>query len=140
MMLGGQTVALAQPDSSQDVLSLFYSPTERARIEQQRKGVMDETEGESPQSGASRQIQFNGWVERKEGRGTIWINQRPWLEGTQEIPGYPSHLDRKDFRLRIDGRALRVGETLDLESRTQTDLIPAGAVTMTKRSMPVQKK
>lgn len=137
MTINTLCVAQTHPAPEQEIPSLFYSAAERARIEQQRKGLdMNEAEGVSPNT--LRQIQFNGWVDRKENRSTIWINQRPWLEGTQDIPGYPSHLDHKASGLRIDGRTLRVGETLDLESKQQTDLLPSGALTV--RSFPFQKK
>ncbi len=138
--------AQTQTSTEEKIPSLFYSATERSHIEQQRKGGIDTDEGEGGNGGenrsknASRQIQFNGWVDRKEGKGTLWINQRPWLEGTQDIPGYPSSIDQKNARLHIDGRVLRVGETLDLESRQQTDLLPSGALTITTRSLPVLKK
>ncbi len=137
MSISSPCFAQVSPPAGPEMPSLFYSATERARIEQQRKST-DMGKGENDSSSAPQLIQFNGWVDRKGSKGTIWINQHPWLEGTQEIPGYSSQLDRKAFRLRIDGRALRVGETLDLENRQQSDLIPSGALTV--RSSSLQKK
>lgn len=124
MALGLAGGVLAAPLPDADMPALFYSPVERQHIEQQRKGM----ESDDPEkSVAPEQIQFNGLVHRKEGKSTVWINQRPWPEGTMETPGRQGRIGPNGFS--IDGHPLRVGETFDLNTGQKTDFIPSGAVT-----------
>ncbi|MBI5108723.1 MAG: hypothetical protein HZA62_08235 [Rhodocyclales bacterium] len=112
---------LAQP--SQDRLgTLFYSPVERAMIVASRKG--DGYEGE----GVSAHVSLTGVVSRDGRKGTAWINGRPVKEGEAiSSAGVPVIAAG---RVVIDGKQMRVRETLELESGARSDALPAGAVSI----------
>lgn len=109
--------------SRQDRLgTLFYSPIERAMIAASRKG--DGLEGE----GVSANVSLTGVVSRDGRKGTAWINGRPVKEGEAiSSAGVPVI---EAGRVVIDGKRMRVRETLELESGARSDALPAGAVSI----------
>jgi hypothetical protein len=112
--------------SSQDRLgTLFYSPVERAMIGASRKGDGSEVEG------VSANVSLTGVVSRDGRKGTAWINGRPVKEGEAiSSAGVPVI---EAGRVVIDGKGVRVRETLELESGARSDALPPGAV-MIRRS------
>jgi len=118
--------AAASAQSSPERLgTLFYSPAERAaimaarRVEQQ--GVVS--------YGTS--VSVSGLVKRGRQKSTAWINGQTVAEG-QAVPaaGVPV-ISAKNVT--IDGRPVRVRETLDLESGARTDALPQGAVSVRRQ-------
>jgi hypothetical protein len=121
LVLAAPSLVCAQ--SSQGSLgTLLYSPAERAAIVAARRGeqvgVMS--------SGAS--VTVSGLVKRGRQKSTTWINGQTVAEG-QPVPsaGVPA-IEAKSVT--IDGRSVRVRETLDLESGARTDALPQGAVSV----------
>ena len=70
-------------------------------------------------------VSLKGLVRRGTGKGTSWINGQTVPEG-QAIPpaGVPIISSRQ---VTIDGKSLRVGETLDVENGAKSDFIPGNA-------------
>ena len=60
--------------------TLFYSPEERARMDQLRRGDVTpaRAEGAEPQKTVpARPPVLTGYVQRSDGRDTVWIDGRP---------------------------------------------------------------
>lgn len=75
---------------------LFYTPEQRAGLEQARQHHVTEVKATQPDS-ANRPLTFNGVVLRSDGRNTEWINGHP-VSGTVTAP-------------RFRGLALKPGQT-----------------------------
>ena len=76
---------------------LFYTPSERAGLEQARLHHVTESKASLPIS-TGRPLTFNGVVLRSDGRDTHWINDRP-ISGSMAAPTY-------------QGRPLKPGQTV----------------------------
>ena len=105
--------------------TLFYSPAERFSIERNRS-----SEGTAVIN-FGKSISLKGLVRRDAHKGTTWVNGQVVDEG-QRIPkaGVPVISAKK---ITIDGKSLRVGETLDVESGARSDVVPENA--LVKRKM-----
>lgn len=102
--------------------TLFYSSAERAAIVAGRK---DEATA-AYSSGAA--VSLSGLVRRPGRKSTAWINGQIVEEGQAvTAAGVPS-IGKKTVL--IDGREVKVRETLDLETGTRTDALPQGAVSV----------
>jgi hypothetical protein len=99
--------------------TLFYSSAERNAVVRQRQGL-------APHSPGS-QLRLNGIVLRSGGRSTVWINQRPLVEGQPVTATAPSAVSARTVT--VDGQKLRVGQTLDLNTRQRSDIVDPGALT-----------
>lgn len=78
--------------------------------------------------GPSAHLAVSGVVTRGGGKGTAWINKRSVAEGEAiTAVGVPV---LEAGRIVIDGKPVRVRETLELESGTRSDALPAGAVSV----------
>jgi hypothetical protein len=105
--------------------TLFYTPAERtgivaARVDQQAGGFNFDTS-----------LSVTGLVKRGRAKGTAWINGQIVAEGQSVHSGAIPQIG--DRSVAIDGQAVRVGETLDVESAARTDFIPPGAVSVRKQ-------
>jgi hypothetical protein len=106
------TIALANPLA--DLQTLIYSPAQRQEITRGRMGlagVQDEPT-----------TRLNGVVHRAAGKGTVWINNQPYREGS--APAGPI----RGVDALVEGRQLRVGESVDKASGERTDVLAPGAV------------
>lgn len=56
-----------------DLGTLFFTPAEREQLDHLRRG--EPAEEALPASAASHQV--TGYVQRSDGRGTVWIDGRP---------------------------------------------------------------
>jgi len=102
--------------------TIFYSPAERALITATRKG------GEFATDRNAASVSLTGIVSRSGSKGTAWINGRPIAEGESlTATGVPS---LQPGQIMIDGKQVRVRETLELESGTRAGSLPPGAVTV----------
>ncbi|MDP1610049.1 MAG: hypothetical protein Q8M11_03255 [Sulfuritalea sp.] len=105
--------------------TLLFSPAERSTIAAARR----DEQGQAVGSGTS--VALSGLVKRGRDKGTVWINGQAVAEG-QAVPaaGIPV-IESK--QVVIDGRPVRVRETLDLESGARTDALPQGAVSVRRQ-------
>jgi hypothetical protein len=53
--------------------TLFYSPAEREQLDRMRRGEAVETSS----APLAREHAITGYVQRSDGRGTVWIDGRP---------------------------------------------------------------
>ncbi len=97
--------------------NLFFTPDQRKAIVEARRGNVE---------AAVKTFTLGGVVRREGRRGTIWINGEAFAEG-QSIGAMSAPRIESDS-VRIEGRSLRVGESLDLHSGQRKDLAPAGAI------------
>ena len=102
--------------------TLFFSPAERAALIAARRGE---------QQGVvnyGTTVSVSGLVKRGGRKSTAWINSQTVAEG-QAVPaaGIPA-ISAKSVT--IDGREVRVRETLDLDSGARSDALPQGAVSV----------
>ena len=74
--LAALLVALCTTAPAADIGTLFYSPDQRAKMDRLRRGepVIDIAEASSA---APRRPAVTGYVQRSDGRNTIWIDGRP---------------------------------------------------------------
>ena len=87
---------------------LFFSPDERAVLEQARQGVRP---GSGPVS-AAEQITLDGIVRRSSGKSTTWIN------------GLPQHEEGKTHGVTASGQAAKSSVLLMLPTGKQLRLKP----------------
>ena len=107
------TVAAEQPLPS--LGTLFYTPTQRLEIVRTRQ------HSEGMESSTSTQLQ--GVVLRSNGKSTVWVNGKALAEGAPQTP------KTRGVDAVVDGKRLRVGESLDTLSGARTDIVAPGAVT-----------
>ena len=102
---------------------MLYSASERAAITRTRSTPnAPETKPEvTVRSG-------NGIVHRQNGHSTVWINGQPVREGMRVAPDRRLLIARD--RVTISGKALRVGETMDLTENIKADVVRQGAVSV----------
>ena len=62
----------AAPAAADDLGTLFHSPEERARLDRQRRG-----EPQEPPATKRAPPVVTGFVQRSDGRNTVWIDGRP---------------------------------------------------------------
>lgn len=115
-LLGQAHVAGAAPMGN--LPTLFYTPLERQAISAGRLPAPAAGDMAEPAS----TTQLNGIVRRAAGKGTVWINDKPVPEGTSPAGKIQA------LGAVVDGRRMRVGESVDLISGARTDVVAPGAV------------
>jgi hypothetical protein len=126
MLLSWLCLSSAQAQTAPDSLgTLLFSPAERsaitaARVAQQSSGFNFDTS-----------LSVKGLVKRGASKGTSWINGQTITEGRTITSGSVPVIGTKEIS--VEGRSVRVGETLDLESGTRVDLIPQGSVSVRRQ-------
>ena len=89
--------------------TLFHSPDERERLDRLRRGEPPPT---AP-TAASGARQVTGFVQRSDGRGTVWIDGVPVpVAGPRAAPLYDpksvrAYADRHDGELKIETKPAR---------------------------------
>ena len=74
--LAALLLALAGPAAAvEDLGTLFHTPEERARLDKLRRG--EPAEIAPAATGANTQRALTGFVQRSDGRTTVWIDGRP---------------------------------------------------------------
>ncbi len=121
LMAGVALAAPGQPAATEEALgTLFYSAAERAALVEARRG-----EADAPLR--STRMTVNGVVRRERVNSTAWVNGQPVADGhTLPVAGRV-HVQRDGVT--IDGKPLRVGESLDVVTQTRGDVVAPGAVT-----------
>jgi hypothetical protein len=117
-------VALAVPGQAaatqEDLGTLFYSAAERAAMVEARRG-----EADAPLR--STRMTVNGVVRRERANSTAWVNGQPVADGhTLPLAG---RVQVQRGGVTLDGKPLRVGESLDVVTQTRGDVVAPGAVT-----------
>ncbi len=103
--------------------TLFYSPAERAALVSARAG-------DTHQDSVSG-LRLGGIVKRAGGKGTVWVNNQAIPEGQPVPPAATPGITAQGVN--IDGKSVRVGETVNLVTGEKTDLLPPGAVSHGKK-------
>lgn len=108
MLLGGAADAYT-------IGTLFYSPAERAELVAARSGIAQ-----------SAVYTLNGITERGAGKSVAWINGRA-VTAIPPDPVIPSLVIARDHVL-IEGKPIKVGETLNINSGQRGLRLPENAV------------
>ncbi len=123
IMLVGWAVAGEASNPAGDPLgTLFYSAAERNALVRARQGPTD-TAG----APVSSLMTINGLVKRQSGNSTAWVNGQAVQDGQSVPPA--SRLTTTERGVTLDGKPVRVGETLDLTTLQRSDIVAPGAVT-----------
>lgn len=110
--------------SSERLGALFYTPTERDALVRARQGQADTPLHIS-------RVTVNGLVKRDRGHSTAWVNGQA-VEDGQTLP-LAGRVGVGRASVSVDGKPLRVGESLDLMTRERGDVVAPGAVTVKGR-------
>lgn len=111
----GQQVLAAE--LSRTVLdTLFYTSVQRQEISRARQP--------NPEAESSSTVRLSGVVRRNNRKGTVWVNNKALPEGGGDAP----HI--QGLGVVVDGKHLRVGESLDTLTGTRSDLVAPGSVSM----------
>lgn len=110
-------LGLAVPAGAEPLGRLFFSPGERARLDQMRNGNVDDN-APTGQPSPTEQVTLNGLVRRSSGKTTAWINQLPQNENetpqgvaVQGQTAKPSALLRLPSGKQVQ---LKAGQTFDI--------------------------
>ncbi len=126
-MLSGPGVLAAE----QQLGTIFFSPAERRALVAVRNGVgeLKEVGEESavdkkPKPSRARYT-ISGLVSRSGGKSVAWINGQPIGEVSPK-EGMP-HVDLSEGRVSIDGKTVKVGESIDILFGDESSPLPAPA-------------
>ena len=100
--------------------TLLYSPAQRQAITAARKRPAGESASLIPLKPNTNRL--DGVVARESAKGTAWVNGEPLMQGANKAP-----LIRGTEAV-VEGRRLRVGESVDTTTGTKTDIVAPGAV------------
>jgi hypothetical protein len=113
--------ACADAAKAADTLdTLLYSPAQRQAIVAARKRLAGESALLPTLKPSTARL--DGVVARESARGTTWVNGEPQAQGAPQAPQI------RGLDAVVEGRRLRVGESLDTVTGTKTDLVAPGAV------------
>jgi hypothetical protein len=111
---------------------LFYTPERRQALEQQRLSNRP-----AEKQVESRQLSFDGFVQRSSGKRTVWVNGRPLTEHDSNIlavsprPGQPGRA-----RITIPnegGHELAVGSQVNRETGVTSSPLKGGRIQVLAR-------
>lgn len=120
VILWGQ---LAQA-ADQPLGTVFYTAAERQALAAARHKTAED--GQEAEAKKSALFTVSGLVQRQDGKNVIWINGQPVAETQADTDSPP--VDLSDGRVLIDGKPVKVGETLDIVSGQRLSPLPAEAV------------
>jgi hypothetical protein len=106
--------------------TLFYTPNERTSLVASRR-----SSSQPDAFSFDSSLSVRGLVRRGQQKSTVWINRQTVMEGQAVTSGEVPVIGTKSVR--IDGRAVRVGEALDVESGARSDFIPQGSVSVRRQ-------
>jgi hypothetical protein len=115
---------------------LFFSPEQRAALDERRKARLPDKPAALPPSPTTR---VDGYVRRSSGKSTVWIDGQPVREGPQpEGISVRGAADPSRVTLTVTGESrrsvqMRVGETLDRGSGAVKDVIGNGNIRIERR-------
>lgn len=110
--------------AAQDKLGrLFFTPAERASLDNQRKLAADEAnrpvrrDPQLPKAPPPRLLTLNGVVRRSDGETTIWVNNQPVNNRFQDVDVLPGSITREGVGVQLPGAGrrvrLKVGQSVD---------------------------
>ena len=103
----------AHPASAEIPGRLFFTPDQRAMLDNaRRQNIQQSTEEQAAMSGG---VNFNGIVQRSDGRTTLWVNNRP-VSGTDASNRFGSRRNGSSvLKMSSPGQSvdLKVGQRLD---------------------------
>ena len=102
--------------------TLFYSPAQRRAITAARKRPGNESASVPLIAPKPSMTRLDGVVARERAHGTAWVNGEPLAQGAAKAPRILG-LDAV-----VEGRRLRVGESVNSTTGTKTDIVAPGAV------------
>jgi hypothetical protein len=108
-------ITLPVPALADDLGRLFFTPQERQELDRQRASNIVDREAPA----AASLVTVNGQVTRSGGKTTTWIN------GVAHDDTYRS---RDPARVGVQGRSVKVGETLDRSRGAVTDPLQGGEI------------
>jgi hypothetical protein len=109
------SLALAAPAAADDLGRLFLTPQERRDLDRRRASNVIERET----SPAESLVTVNGHVTRSSGKTTTWING---------VAHDDTYRGRDPARVGVQGRSVKVGETLDRSRGTVRDPLEGGEI------------
>lgn len=113
---------------------LFFTPQERARLEQQRR-----TGTPADAAARSASVRIGGVVARSGGRDTVWLNGTPVDAAGHDRPVELRPNSPATVVLRVEpGRTarLKVGESIDLPGGDKHDGLGGGRVVVSAPARP----
>lgn len=110
----------SEAQAAESLGTLLYSPAQRQAIIALRKRQDGETASLIPLKPSITRL--DGVVTRERAKGTSWVNGEPLAQGTPNAPLL------RGTEAVVEGRRLRVGESVDTTTGTITDLVAPGAV------------
>lgn len=116
----GLVAGFAAAQAAEPLGTLLYSPVQRQAITAARKLPAGETAMTIPPKSFTSRL--DGVVARESAKGTAWVNGEPFKQGTPKSP-----LMRGTEAV-VEGRRLRVGESVDTTTGSKTDIVAPGAV------------
>jgi hypothetical protein len=126
-------VSLGEPCAAQETGRLFYTPEQRQALDARRRARLPDRPN-TPVV-ASPTTRLDGYVERGNGKSTVWVNGEPLTETAPEAPRIGA-----SGRVNVnvgDGGArgnLRPGETLDRSSGEVKDVLGNGEIRVPRGS------
>ena len=124
------TTAPARVDAPTTMGRLFYTPDRRLALDRQR-GANRPTERKVE----SRQLSFDGLVQRSGGKQTVWVNGRPLTErdaAILQVTPSPSQPGRARLSIPNEaGHDLAVGSSVNRETGEVRSPLGAGQVRVT---------
>ena len=110
--------------ADQPLGTVFYSAAERQTLAAARHKPAEE--GQEAEAKKSALFTVSGLLQRQAGKSVVWINGQPVAE-TRTDEGSPP-IDLSNGRVLIDGKPVKVGETLDIVSGQRLSPLPTEAV------------
>lgn len=124
-LLGVVLLAAAATASGADLGRMFFTPAQRAVLDNARKqNIRSEVGSDNERQAAPipQNISVNGLVQRSDGKSTVWLNSRPLSEN--QASGVNVSTGKNDNRVKLtvpeSGRSvdLKVGQTVEVVSGT----------------------
>ena len=118
--------SISEPCSAQELGRLFFTPEQRQALDARRRARLPDRPN-APVI-ASPTTRLNGYVQRENGKSTVWVNGEPLPETAPEAPRIGS--GRVTVNVGESGAraGLRPGETLDRGTGEVKDVLGNGEI------------
>ena len=108
MLLALLACAALEAAAADEFGTLFTTPEERARLDRLRRGEPTVPAAPDTPAAARHKPALTGYVQRSDGRNTVWIDGRPVVLAT---PGGRSTLEPGMVQPQGSERVIRIDET-----------------------------
>ncbi len=109
------SITLSPPAVADDLGRLFFTPQQRQELDRRRASNI----GDAPAPAVESLVTVNGQVTRSSGKTTTWIN------GVAHDDTYHG---RDPARVGVQGRSVKIGETLDRSRGTVKNPLQGGEI------------